>query len=206
MVLAAVVTATLAVALTPWAARAAGLRTVSRPATAALGAVGGAGAAALASGPAELVAFGALAVGAALLVVVDVAAHRLPDRVLGPTGGVLLAGLAAAAGVSGSWAPLGRGLLAALALGAGYLLLALAAPSGLGLGDVKLAVVLGLFLGWLGWAQVVVGTLAGFVLGGLAAVALVAARRATLSSAVAFGPWMVLGAAAGAAVGPLLAG
>jgi leader peptidase (prepilin peptidase)/N-methyltransferase len=86
-------------------------------------------------------------------------------------------------------------VLAAVAAGAAALLLALVAPSGgLGLGDVKLLAVLGLFLGWLGWGVLVLGVAFGFVLGALVAVGMLASRRAGLRDHLAFGPWLIAGA------------
>jgi leader peptidase (prepilin peptidase)/N-methyltransferase len=64
----------------------------------------------------------------------------------------------------------------------------------MGMGDVKLAGVLGLFLGWLGWSELLVGAFAAFLLGGVVALALLAARRVTRSSGIPFGPWMLAGA------------
>jgi len=73
--------------------------------------------------------------------------------------------------------------------------LALASPGGLGMGDVKLAALLGLYLGWLGWAAVVLGALAGFVVQAVVALALLAARRIGLRGELPFGPAMLAGAA-----------
>jgi leader peptidase (prepilin peptidase) / N-methyltransferase len=165
----------------------------------ALGLAGGAGAALLAEGRAELVGFVVLAVACAWLVAVDVSAHRLPDVLLLPAGAVLLGALATAALVGGDPARLGRAVLAAVVAGVAFLVMALISPRSLGLGDVKLAAVLGLFLGWFGWSQLLVGTLAAFVLGGLVAIALLVTRRARRTTAIAFGPWLVAGAAVGAA-------
>jgi leader peptidase (prepilin peptidase)/N-methyltransferase len=93
------------------------------------------------------------------------------------------------------WPALGRAVLAAVVAGGAALLLALLAPrGGLGLGDVKLLGVLGLFLGWLGWGVLVVGVALGFAIGALAAVALLASRRAGLRDHLAFGPWLIAGA------------
>ena len=75
------------------------------------------------------------------------------------------------------------------------------ARSGLGAGDVKLAGVLGLYLGWLGWPTLVLGAFAGFLAGGLVSLALLAARRATLATRVPFGPSMVAGALLAIAIG-----
>jgi leader peptidase (prepilin peptidase) / N-methyltransferase len=59
---------------------------------------------------------------------------------------------------------------------------------------VKLAGVLGLLLGWMGWGPAIVSVLAAFVIGGALALILVLARRASRSSTIAFGPSMILGA------------
>lgn len=173
---------------------------VSRVAVAILAALGGAAAALLARTWVELVTFAALALGCALLVAVDLDSHRLPDVVMLPTGAALLAGLALAAWQESAWTDLGRAVLAGLVLGVGFLTLALISPRALGLGDVKLAAVLGVFLGWFGWTAVLTGVVATFLLGGLVAVLLLAVARASRSTALAFGPWLVLGAGVGAAV------
>jgi leader peptidase (prepilin peptidase)/N-methyltransferase len=67
-------------------------------------------------------------------------------------------------------------------------------PAGMGYGDVKLAGLLGLYLGWLGWGPVLVGTFTGFLLGGLVGVALLVTRRAGRRTAIPFGPFMLGGA------------
>ena len=81
-----------------------------------------------------------------------------------------------------------------LALFVFYLLLRMLRAGGMGGGDVKLSGVLGVFLGYLGWDAVLTGAVAGFVFGGLFAAALLLARRGGRDTAVAFGPWMLLGA------------
>lgn len=204
--LTAAVAAVTAAVLTPWMRRVAesesawlrsGLHVV-------LAALGGAGAALLARGWAELGAFAVLAVACALLVVIDLAEYRLPDVIVWPSYPLLLVGLAIAAATGDEWGRFGRAVLAAVVVGIGYLVLALVTPSGLGLGDVKLSGLLGAFLGWFGWPHVLFGALAAFVLGGVVALVLLAVRRADRHSSVAFGPWMIAGAAAGAAWGPLV--
>lgn len=142
----------------------------------------------------ELPAFLALAGAAILLTVVDVQHRKLPNRVLLPAfvaGAVLLTGAAALTGV---WPPLLRAGIAAIVLFAAYLVLALMSPRSLGMGDVKLAALLGLYLGWLGWDAVVVGAAAGFVVQALLALVLLAGRRIGLRGELPFGPAMLLGA------------
>jgi leader peptidase (prepilin peptidase)/N-methyltransferase len=128
------------------------------------------------------------------LAMIDFDVKRLPDAIVFPSYlvGALL--LIPAAVAHADWWSAGRGLIAMAALFAFYLAIAMVYPGGMGFGDVKLAGLLGLYLGWLGWSSVVVGTFAGFLLGALVGVALVAARRAGRKSALPFGPYMLAGA------------
>ena len=75
----------------------------------------------------------------------------------------------------------------------------------MGFGDVKLAGVLGMYLGWLGWGAVIVGGFLGFLLGGIVGGGLMLARRAGRKSAIPFGPFMVAGALIAVFVGPAIA-
>ena len=86
-----------------------------------------------------------------------------------------------------------RAGLCALGAGATGLLLALA-PSGLGLGDVKLCTVIGLWLGWYGVLPLTLGLCAGVALGGLAAIFLLITRRAGRKDPMAYGPHLIAGA------------
>ena len=131
------------------------------------------------------------------LALIDLDTHRLPDAIVLPSYVVVLVLLALAAwnpggdADAGSWV---RALLGGAALFAVYFLLLVVYPAGMGFGDVKLAGVLGLYLGWLGWAPLAVGTLAAFLLGGVAGVALMAGGRAGRKTALPFGPSMLAGA------------
>lgn len=75
------------------------------------------------------------------------------------------------------------------------------AGRGMGLGDVALAPVLGLVLGWLGWGATVTGLLAGFVIGAVVGLVLVAFAGAGRRASVPHGPFMLAGAGLGLAVG-----
>jgi leader peptidase (prepilin peptidase) / N-methyltransferase len=70
----------------------------------------------------------------------------------------------------------------------------LVSPRGMGFGDVRLAGLLGLYLGWLGLAQVVVGFFLAFLLGSVVGVWLVAAGRKGRQSRLCFAPFLVAGA------------
>jgi leader peptidase (prepilin peptidase)/N-methyltransferase len=143
----------------------------------------------------ELPAFLVLAGVSVLLTLIDLRHHLLPDRVVLPAiaAGAVLLGLAAA--LEGDGAAILRAGVAAVVLFAVFLVLALIAPAGLGMGDVKLAALLGLYLGWLGWNVVVVGAAAGFVVQAVLALTLLATRRIGLKGELPFGPAMLLGAA-----------
>lgn len=144
---------------------------------------------------ADTAAFVVLAIACGPLVVIDARTHRLPDAITGPTAvaGLLLLTLAVSWGEP-TIADLGRAILGGLILCASYLALALISPGGLGLGDVKLAGILGLYLAWCGWETWLLGTFAAFTLGGVWALALIALRRAGRRTAIAFGPYMIAGA------------
>ncbi|GAA3374966.1 A24 family peptidase [Streptomyces sannanensis] len=138
-----------------------------------------------------------------LLALVDRAVQRLPDVLtlpLAAAAAVLLGGVALLPGARGSW-PLA--LLGGLALGGGYLVLFLVNPNGMGFGDVKLAIGLGVALGWYGWGVLMPGALAGFVYGAGYGFVLVLRGRAGRRTAMPFGPFMVAGAFTGMLLGGL---
>jgi leader peptidase (prepilin peptidase)/N-methyltransferase len=143
----------------------------------------------------ELPAFLFLAVAGLLLAVIDLQHRLLPNRVVFPSVAVGAVLLTAAAAVEATWPALLRAGVGAAVLFAVFLFLALVSPSGLGMGDVKLAALLGLYLGWLGWGVLVVGAASGFVVQAVVAVALLAVRRIGLRGELPFGPAMLVGAA-----------
>lgn len=128
-----------------------------------------------------------------LLAAVDLAVLRLPDVVVLPTALIVAALLAVAAAVTGEPGPMVRALAAAGVLGAAYALLALLPGSAMGFGDVKLAAVLGAPLGWLGWPAVLLGGVLPVLLGGVAALGLLATGRIRRDTPVPFGPALVAG-------------
>jgi leader peptidase (prepilin peptidase) / N-methyltransferase len=138
---------------------------------------------------------------------IDLDTKRLPDAIVLPSYGVALVLLALAAwspGADAHWEALVRAVIGGAALFAVYFALLLVYPSGMGFGDVKLAGVLGLYLGYFGWASLVVGWFAAFLLGGLFAVGLLVTGRAGRKTSVPFGPWMLLGAWIGIVAGDLV--
>jgi leader peptidase (prepilin peptidase) / N-methyltransferase len=144
---------------------------------------------------AELPAFLYLAAAGVLLAVIDLGHRLLPDRVVLPSLGIGIVLLAVAALAGGAPGALLRAVVAAAVLFVVFLVMALIAPSSLGMGDVKLAALLGLYLGWLGWNAVLFGAAAGFVVQALLALVLLATRRIGLRGELPFGPALLLGAA-----------
>lgn len=142
----------------------------------------------------QIVAFSYLAVVSVVLAAIDVRSHRLPNAIVLPSYLVAVALLTAAVLAGAPASALVRAGLGMAALFAFYLLLRVLSRRGLGGGDVKLAGVLGLYLGWIGWDALAVGALAGFVLGGAAGMVLLLARRAHRSTRIPFGPAMLGGA------------
>ena len=143
---------------------------------------------------ADLPAFLYLGAIGVALALIDLDVKRLPNAIVLPSylvGGLLLG--AAAVVQEDGWSML-RAVLGMAALYGLYLTLALVYPSGMGFGDVKPAGVLGLYLGWLGWAEVITGGFLGFLFGGVVGAALMVAQRAGRKSQIPFGPFMLAGA------------
>ncbi|MET7376034.1 prepilin peptidase [Micromonospora arida] len=138
--------------------------------------------------------FLAVAAVGLVLVRVDLACLRLPDPLVLVAGLLALGGLTTAALLSGTPGRLLGALEGAAVAGAAHVLLALLPASRLGFGDVKLAAVLGLPLGWLGWDALLAGLLLPHVLHGGLVLGLFAARKVHRNTLLPLGPALLLGA------------
>jgi Type II secretory pathway, prepilin signal peptidase PulO and related peptidases len=141
-----------------------------------------------------LIAFLYLATITVMLGLIDVDTHTLPNRIVLPSYLVAIITFAAATVFDADATALLRACIGMMALWLIYLILAIVYPGGMGFGDVKLAGLLGLYLGWVGWGPLIVGGFGAFVLGGLYSVVLLVMRRAGRKSGIPFGPWMLAGA------------
>ena len=130
---------------------------------------------------------------AVVLTLTDVQHRRLPNVLLLPGGAVLAVLLAAGAVVEGRGGDLLGPVLTAAVLFTLFLLAAVVSPSGMGMGDVKLAGVLGLALGLSGPAATVLAVLVAFALHAVLAVVLLVTRRAGRRTALPFGPALLAG-------------
>lgn len=132
-----------------------------------------------------------------LLAAIDLRCLRLPDPLVAMLAAGTVLPLTLGALVAGEPGRLGRALSAAGLSGAAYLIIALLPGGGLGLGDVKLATVLGFTLGFAGWAAVAVGLLAPHLINGPVALTLLLSRRAKRRTALPLGPALLAGALLG---------
>lgn len=140
------------------------------------------------------------------LALIDLDVARLPFVITVPALGVTALLLAVAGTVDG-WSPATVAAASALAwFGLYWALWFGTAGRGMGFGDVVLAPVLGLALGWLGWGSSLVGLLGGFGIGALVGLTLMAVGRAGRRSQIPFGPSMLAGAALGIFAGPAIWG
>ncbi len=163
------------------------------PAVAAIGALSGVGLFWRFDFTVELFAFGLLTSALVSQSIVDAATHRLSRRI---TMGTIILGaplLVVAAAVADQPGRLTVSFFYSWLLFFAFLLLWAISRGGIGGGDIRLAIVMGMYLGWLGAAHVLVAILVASVSAGLAALLLLASRRATRSTRLAFGPYLALG-------------
>lgn len=144
-----------------------------------------------------------LAVGIALSFI-DLDHKILPNRIVLPSYPVLLLLLGLASlnpGAAAEWGAFLRALIGMAILLVLYGLAWWFYPRGMGFGDVKLSGLIGLLLGSLGWGALAVGTFAGFLFGGIGGAIALSIAGKDRKQTIPFGPWMVIGACFGVALG-----
>lgn len=156
--------------------------------------------------PASAPAWCYLAAVGIALAAIDLETHRLPNVIVLPSYPVLAVLLTVAAILDGHPGNLVRAAIGMAALAAFFLLVVFVYPKGMGWGDVKLAGLLGLAMGYESWGSLVIGSFAGFALGAVVGVVVIASGRGTRKTAVPFGPFMILGAFLGLLAGDSIAG
>jgi leader peptidase (prepilin peptidase)/N-methyltransferase len=126
--------------------------------------------------------------------IIDYATHRLPRGVTfraAIIGGPLLTLAAINIDDNGRIGVMFASFIVTLVL---FATLSALSKGGIGGGDVRLAPVLAMFLGWLGASNVYIGLGIGFIIGGVVAAGMLATRRASASTRIAFGPFLCIGA------------
>ncbi len=134
------------------------------------------------------------------LAFIDWHTRLLPSDLVRPAYVVAIVGVVVAAVASHDHVNLERAAFGWLVAGGLYAVLWFIYPPGLGFGDVRLAGVLGITLGYLGWGPLVVGIYGGFLLGGVIG-ALLRMFKVVRQRHVPFGPFMLVGALVGVAWG-----
>jgi leader peptidase (prepilin peptidase)/N-methyltransferase len=127
------------------------------------------------------------------LTLIDIDTHLLPRRIVFRTTALVLPLLIICAFSDDAGSVLGM-FIGAITMWMFMRVLEVLARGGLGGGDVALAGLLGLYLGWISYEAIAVGLLAAFVVGGVYALLLLITRKANRSTRFAFGPFLVVGA------------
>jgi leader peptidase (prepilin peptidase)/N-methyltransferase len=152
----------------------------------------------------------ALAVGLAALGFIDFDRMLLPRQVVYTTLAIVAAAFVTGTLTAGQWHRLAVAAISAAVPWALFFAMNFVSPKALGFGDVRLALLIGFGLGWLGWAYAFLGFLAAAVLGSLVGVALMAMGKAGRRTAVPFGSFLATGAVlivlAGGAIVPWYTG
>jgi leader peptidase (prepilin peptidase)/N-methyltransferase len=141
---------------------------------------------------AVLPAYLALAALSGIVVVTDATEHRIPTKVVLPAYPIAALLLALASVAAGAWWPLARAAVSGGIIVGAYLFIALAFPGQFGLGDIRLGGLLGLYLGYLGWSSVIVGTFLGWAIGAIVVVLFHGLPRRHVVAPL--GPFLVAGA------------
>ncbi len=124
---------------------------------------------------------------------IDLEHYILPNRILYPTDGAAIVLLAVASAATHDWGAFGRALIAGSVAFAVFFVIHIVSPRGMGFGDVRLAFLLGLALGWLGWGEVAGGLFAGFVYGAVIGMVLIAVKVRGRKQQIPFGPFLATG-------------
>jgi leader peptidase (prepilin peptidase)/N-methyltransferase len=133
---------------------------------------------------------------------IDLELLVLPKKIIYPSLGLVTLLLAVASAATHTWHSFLVGAICAAAWFVLFFLMNFASPRVLGFGDVRLAPLLGLALGWLGWRYVVLGFFAANLIGAVIGLSLIAAQRMKREQPVPYGVFLSAGAALAIFAGP----
>jgi leader peptidase (prepilin peptidase)/N-methyltransferase len=152
----------------------------------------------------DLPAFLALFAGLLALSCIDVERMILPKKIVYPLTVVVAALLLLAAAETGNWHAYVVGAICAAGWFIVFFALNFASPRVLGFGDVRLSLVLGLSLGWLGVGYVLLGFFAANVIGAVVGIALIATKHMERQARIPYGVFLASGCALAVFAGPEL--
>lgn len=141
-----------------------------------------------------LAAYLAFAFLTVVLFLTDIDHKRIPNRITYPGIPAAAALLLAGSWLDGTHSAFPQALAGAGAYAGFFLVVYLVARGGFGFGDVKLAVLLGLFLAFEGWDRLLVAGFMTAAIGGLMAIGAVVAAGAGAKTEIPYGPAMIMGA------------
>ena len=127
------------------------------------------------------------------ITVIDADRQIIPNYIVYPTIFASIPLLALAALVQDECDRFGHSMIGATLAWLALFALHLVSPAGMGFGDVRLAFVLGLFLGWISLSHVLTGMFLGVALIAVVGVVLAALRLKSLQEHIAFGPFLAMG-------------
>lgn len=142
----------------------------------------------------QLPAYLFLAAVGVVLALIEFDVRRLPDSVVLPSYVVSVLLLMPAGAAEADWRTATRAFESMGVLWLVFFILALAYPNAVEMGDAKLAGLLGLYLGWLSWGTVLIGTFGAFLIAAVSTGTVAAGRRAATVRAVPFAPCLVAAA------------
>ncbi len=125
---------------------------------------------------------------------VDLELRKIATKLVYPAAVIAALLFFAATLVNGQWHQLLRTLLGGLGASAFLWILHFVVPGGMGDGDARLMVLLGLGLGWVGWLELLYGIVAGFLIGSVIGIGYGIYTKRYLKEQLPFGPWLGLGA------------
>ncbi len=138
------------------------------------------------------------------LAVIDWHTTLLPTKIIAPAYGLTVVAVLLAGAIDSDRDAMIRSALGWALMGGFFLVLWVVYPRGLGYGDVRLAGVLGLALGYVGWPELITGLYGAFLIGGLGGALLVMLKLVDRKRAP-FGPFMLVAAVVGVVLGPWIA-
>ena len=125
---------------------------------------------------------------------IDLEHFIIPNRIIYPTLALMVPLLVVSAAVDHQWNALAHAAISGAVAFVIFLVIHLVVPHGMGFGDVRLAGVLGLATGWLGFTHAFVGFLAGFILGAAIGIVIIAVTGGGRKTKIPFGPFLAAGA------------
>ena len=138
-------------------------------------------------------ALAAVAVVTVPLVLIDIKLYRLPNAITYSAGLAVALIATGQALLTGDWTAWGIAMLCGIVPSGMLFLLAVFSRGGMGLGDVKLAMVLGWASGMFGVKATLTAFVIAFLVGGVYAVGLLVTKRGSAKRAIPFGPFLLAG-------------